>query len=285
MSPTASCCSAISSSPTASARPRRPKKACPVETHATHLMVHGTLHLLGYDHHDDDAEAEAMEALERRALARLGIADPYAVERGLMADDVTTTTAASRTLARHARPDLRRRRRADAARPDRGSDRRGTRTTRPVGRRPHPGRAADAAQPAPLRRAHRRRRLRHRAATSSRCPSSISFDDLVARLRRGRPQPPAGLSARASIRSIGMIHIKDVFDGQRRRDAATARSPTLMREPLFVPESMGVIDLLARMRAERIHLAHRRRRIRRHRRPGDDRGRGRGDRRRDRGRA
>ena len=54
-------------------------KGVPVETHATHLLVHGTLHLLGYDHHDE-ADAEDMEAREVRALARLGIADPYAVE-------------------------------------------------------------------------------------------------------------------------------------------------------------------------------------------------------------
>lgn len=46
--------------------------------HATHLIVHGTLHLLGYDHMVDD-EAEAMEDLERAALARLGIADPYII--------------------------------------------------------------------------------------------------------------------------------------------------------------------------------------------------------------
>ena len=44
--------------------------------HAAHLIVHGTLHLLGYDH-ETDAEAERMEALEVKALARLGIADPY----------------------------------------------------------------------------------------------------------------------------------------------------------------------------------------------------------------
>lgn len=45
--------------------------------HVTHLVVHGTLHLLGYDH-ETDVEAEAMEALERRVLAGLGVADPYA---------------------------------------------------------------------------------------------------------------------------------------------------------------------------------------------------------------
>lgn len=44
--------------------------------HWAHLTVHGVLHLLGYDHLVD-AEAEAMEALETRILARLGIADPY----------------------------------------------------------------------------------------------------------------------------------------------------------------------------------------------------------------
>ncbi|ARS26216.1 rRNA maturation RNase YbeY [Sphingomonas sp. KC8] len=48
-------------------------------THATHLIVHGTLHLLGFDHMDD-GEAEAMEAIERAALASLGISDPYAVD-------------------------------------------------------------------------------------------------------------------------------------------------------------------------------------------------------------
>jgi probable rRNA maturation factor len=45
--------------------------------HVAHLVVHGTLHLLGYDHETSEADAERMEALERRLLARLGIADPY----------------------------------------------------------------------------------------------------------------------------------------------------------------------------------------------------------------
>lgn len=45
--------------------------------HVSHLVVHGVLHLFGHDHLDDD-EAEEMEALETRALARLGVADPYA---------------------------------------------------------------------------------------------------------------------------------------------------------------------------------------------------------------
>jgi probable rRNA maturation factor len=45
--------------------------------HATHLIVHGTLHLVGHDH-ENDPDAEAMEAIEIRALETLGLADPYA---------------------------------------------------------------------------------------------------------------------------------------------------------------------------------------------------------------
>ncbi len=49
----------------------------PFEHHLSHLIVHGFLHLVGYDHETED-EAETMEGLERRALARLAIPDPYA---------------------------------------------------------------------------------------------------------------------------------------------------------------------------------------------------------------
>ena len=48
------------------------------EHHLTHLVVHGVLHLLGYDHINDD-EGDAMEEMERAALADLGIADPYLI--------------------------------------------------------------------------------------------------------------------------------------------------------------------------------------------------------------
>lgn len=47
-----------------------------LEHHLVHLIVHGLLHLLGYDHETDE-EAEEMEAIERRTLARLAIPDPY----------------------------------------------------------------------------------------------------------------------------------------------------------------------------------------------------------------
>lgn len=50
-----------------------------VHAHALHLLVHGILHLCGYDHETDE-QAIAMETLERRILAGLGIADPYGDE-------------------------------------------------------------------------------------------------------------------------------------------------------------------------------------------------------------
>jgi len=84
-------------------------------------------------------------------------------------------------------------------------------------------------------------------------PSSISFDDLVrAFADAGHSRLPVYGESLDTI--VGMIHIKDVFNANvdESRDRSIA---TLMREPLFVPESMGVIELLARMRAERTHLA------------------------------
>ena len=53
------------------------EKGITLVDHATHLLIHGFLHLAGHDHVDSDEQAEAMEALEIAALAKLGIADPY----------------------------------------------------------------------------------------------------------------------------------------------------------------------------------------------------------------
>jgi CBS domain containing-hemolysin-like protein len=84
-------------------------------------------------------------------------------------------------------------------------------------------------------------------------PSDISFDDLVrAFADAGHSRLPVYGESLDQV--IGMVHIKDVFiaNVDPSKDRAMAG---LMREPLFVPESMGVIELLARMRAQRIHLA------------------------------
>ena len=53
------------------------EKGIALDRHAAHLVVHGLLHLAGHDHVHCDEEAEAMEALEIRALAKMGIPDPY----------------------------------------------------------------------------------------------------------------------------------------------------------------------------------------------------------------
>ena len=84
-------------------------------------------------------------------------------------------------------------------------------------------------------------------------PSTISFDKLVeAFADAGHSRLPVFGESLDEV--VGMIHIKDVFvaDFDPSRDRSVA---ALMREPLFVPELMGVIELLARMRAERTHLA------------------------------
>ncbi len=83
--------------------------------------------------------------------------------------------------------------------------------------------------------------------------SNLSFDQLIsafAETEHSRlPVTGEGLDE-----VIGMIHIKDVFKAQV--DAGRPRSiEGLLRQPLYVPESMGVLDLLARMRTERVHLA------------------------------
>jgi CBS domain containing-hemolysin-like protein len=84
-------------------------------------------------------------------------------------------------------------------------------------------------------------------------PSDIGFDALVdAFADAGHSRLPVFGESLDSV--VGMIHIKDVF--LAKVDASRDRSmAALMREPLFVPESMGVIELLARMRSERTHLA------------------------------
>jgi len=84
-------------------------------------------------------------------------------------------------------------------------------------------------------------------------PNDISFEDLVAAfVDAGHSRLPVYGESLDEV--VGMVHIKDVFVAsvEPGRDRSLS---ALMREPLFVPESMGVIELLARMRTERVHLA------------------------------
>ncbi len=53
------------------------EKSVPLQDHASHLVIHGLLHLAGFDHEKGEAEAEEMESLEIKALAGLGIGNPY----------------------------------------------------------------------------------------------------------------------------------------------------------------------------------------------------------------
>ena len=84
-------------------------------------------------------------------------------------------------------------------------------------------------------------------------PASISMDDLYqAFADAGHSRLP--VTGESLDEVIGMVHIKDVFNAH----VDNGLSPTLrdiLRDPLFVPESMGVLDLLARMRLQRVHLA------------------------------
>jgi CBS domain containing-hemolysin-like protein len=84
-------------------------------------------------------------------------------------------------------------------------------------------------------------------------PSTISFDDLVrAFADAGHSRLPVYGESLDEV--IGMIHIKDVFIANVDPSKERAVS-ALLREPLFIPESMSVIELLARMRSQRVHLA------------------------------
>jgi len=84
-------------------------------------------------------------------------------------------------------------------------------------------------------------------------PDTISFDELIRAFAEAE-HSRLPVYAESLDEVIGMVHIKDLFAANI--DPTRDRSMNaLMRSPLFVPESMGIIDLLARMRAERIHLA------------------------------
>ena len=85
-------------------------------------------------------------------------------------------------------------------------------------------------------------------------PEDISFADLVAAFAdAGHSRLPVYRDSLDEV--IGMIHVKDVFAILARDETPPVNLATLIRQPLYVPESMGVLDLLAEMRAKRTHLA------------------------------
>jgi CBS domain containing-hemolysin-like protein len=85
-------------------------------------------------------------------------------------------------------------------------------------------------------------------------PDTISFEDLIAAFTEAEhSRLPVYKDNLDSV--IGMVHIKDVFRLKVTGAAPPENLSGLLRTPLFVPESMGVLDLLARMRADRVHLA------------------------------
>jgi CBS domain containing-hemolysin-like protein len=84
-------------------------------------------------------------------------------------------------------------------------------------------------------------------------PANLPFDAIVRAFAEAE-HSRLPVYAESLDEIVGMIHIKDLFAAMI--DETRERSiEALIRTPLFVPESMGVIDLLARMRAERVHLA------------------------------
>ncbi|MGF1550285.1 MAG: hemolysin family protein [Sphingomonadaceae bacterium] len=85
-------------------------------------------------------------------------------------------------------------------------------------------------------------------------PRDIAFADLVAAFAdAGHSRLPVYQDSLDTV--IGMVHIKDLFALKVEGTEPPEDLGALFRTPLFVPESMGAIDLLARMRAERMHLA------------------------------
>ncbi|CAA9548969.1 MAG: Magnesium and cobalt efflux protein CorC [uncultured Sphingosinicella sp.] len=85
-------------------------------------------------------------------------------------------------------------------------------------------------------------------------PSTTSFEELVtAFAEAGHSRLP--IYEESLDKVVGMVHVKDVFAVRVSGRVPPLDLTDLLRTPLYVPESMGVLDLLARMRAERVHLA------------------------------
>jgi magnesium and cobalt transporter len=85
-------------------------------------------------------------------------------------------------------------------------------------------------------------------------PETIGFHDLVSAFAEaGHSRLPVYRDSLDEV--VGMVHLKDVFPALARNEPEPSSITHLIRQPLYVPESMGVLDLLAGMRASRTHLA------------------------------
>ena len=181
------------------ARPRT--RACRSPTTIRHLVAHGFLHLIGYDH-ETDAEAERMEALETRILARLGVADPYADEArtpnmsDATSDERSEATAASAT--REPRGLFERLRGAVRPRPGFGARRHRGRARGERQRRVHPAGAGDPQERAGACTTCGSTTSWCRAPTSSRIAARRAAQRGAGAVPHRRPFAPAGLSARRS---------------------------------------------------------------------------------------
>ncbi len=245
-----------------------------LDDHVAHLVVHGVLHLIGFDHLED-IEAERMEAIERTALASLGIADPYA--------------------------DAMRRRR-DEQHPHRRRRRSGRASSASPTRR-HPGSIAclqtfglgeepdlreliedalarsksdtlSAQERGMLRRILRFGKLTVEDVMVPRADiiavdDSVTIDELM-RVFRQAEHSRLPVYHETLDDPRGMIHIRDLMswitaqaeagDGGRlnlgkvdlQRSIGTMN---ITRDLLYVPDSMSVLDLLLKMQTTRLHLA------------------------------
>ena len=254
-------------------------KGIPAADHAAHLVVHGMLHLLGFDH-ERDADAERMEALETKVLAGLGIADPYAgdalpvaaevmrEQRSALDDELPATgdplpeeepSWLERLLARFGlgeEPDLREVIEDALARgKEAGGD------------------TFSAQERAMLRNILRFGKLTVEDVMVPRA-DIIAVEDTITiaellRVFREAEHSRLPVYNETLDDPRGMIHIRDLMSwittaaekNATTLDLAavdlgkTVGAINIVREILYVPPSMPVLDLLLRMQSSRLHLA------------------------------
>ena len=238
--------------------------------HVSHLVVHGCLHLLGYDHQDAD-DAERMEAMERPILERLGIADPYA---GRSRGERRASPAASRAW-RFTMKEL-----PAGGREGQASLLAGLLTRLRVLARRRNGEGHSLRETLEELIEEDEDETQDRAEFTEQerelLLNALSFGELqvwdvmVPRSDIQAIEITAGLAEvvgtmrnamhtrlpvyRGNLDDvIGMVHIKDLLPYWG--DGAEFKLEPIVREVLFVPPSMRVLDLLLQMRDTGVHMA------------------------------